>query len=353
MSSPRLDQPFITGVLKTPAGDIPVVSSSLTLSDCLGTVKVRCGLGRNNYQVDAGLYALGNPDSDSEILVTSNYKLTFDIVRKSLANRSLWLLVLDTGGVNVWCAAGKGTFGTDELLRRIASSALHLLVRHRRLIAPQLGAPGISAHEVRKKSGFKIIFGPVDCRDITSFLDNGRKATSAMRFKSFDVLDRAVLIPVELFHALKYGLLLTMLSVIISGLLGNVSFWNDAMTGGLFFGVGLFAAILGGAILSPIFLPWLPGRSFSTKGFIMGTFIASICLLVRYVVYDNQWSWLEVMTWFLVITSVTSYLTLNFTGSSTFTSLSGVRKEMRWAFPVQLFAGICGSLTWFGLILTK
>ena len=80
-------------------------------------MKVRWGIGRMNYRVDPGLYSLGNPDALSPVLVSANYKMSFDRLRESLPGRNAWILVLDTDGVNVWCAAGKGTFGTEELTR--------------------------------------------------------------------------------------------------------------------------------------------------------------------------------------------------------------------------------------------
>jgi acetyl-CoA decarbonylase/synthase complex subunit gamma len=39
---------------------------------------------------------------------------------------------------------------------------------------------------------------------------------------------------------------------------------------------------------------------------------------------------------------------MNFTGASTYTSLSGVRKEMRWALPMEIGAGIVGLGLWLG-----
>ena len=65
-----------------------------------------------NYKVDPGLYAIGNPNERSPVLVTANYKMSFDNLREALPGRDAWILVLDTRGINVWCAAGKGTFGT-------------------------------------------------------------------------------------------------------------------------------------------------------------------------------------------------------------------------------------------------
>jgi CO dehydrogenase/acetyl-CoA synthase gamma subunit (corrinoid Fe-S protein) len=91
------------------------------------------------YAVEPGLYAIGEPDSESNVFVTANYKLSFDILRKNLKGMNSWILVLDTKGINVWCAAGKGTFGTDEIVRRINEAQLHKVINHRKIIVPQQG----------------------------------------------------------------------------------------------------------------------------------------------------------------------------------------------------------------------
>ena len=197
------------------------MNNFMTFADWLGTARVRCGIKRENYMVDPGLYAFGSPDSESEILVTSNYKLSFDSLRACLKEKSFWILVLDTQGINVWCAAGKGTFGTAELVSKIMSCSLHRLVKHRCLIVPQLGASGISAYETREKTDFKVIFGPVDCRNLLEFINNGKKSNEAMRTKTFTIADRLTLIPIELLHYIKIGCFLCLLVLIISGLIGS------------------------------------------------------------------------------------------------------------------------------------
>ena len=174
-----------------------------TRQDHWGTVKARFGVGRMDYAVDPGLYALGNPDGDSPVFVSANYKMSFDELRSSLPGRNGWILVLDTDGINVWCAAGKGTFGTDELVRRIEATGLKKLVRHRKLILPQLAGPGVSAHQVKTRSGFTVQYGPIRAQDLPAYLDSGLKATPEMRRKTFTLKERAVLIPVELVEALK------------------------------------------------------------------------------------------------------------------------------------------------------
>jgi acetyl-CoA decarbonylase/synthase complex subunit gamma len=130
-----------------------------------------------HYTVEPGLYALGKPDERSPVLVTANYKMSFDKLREALPGRDMWILVLDTKGINVWCAAGKGTFGTMELVERIKSCNLSQIVSHRELILPQLSGPGVAAHHVKKLSGFKVIYGSHPGDRFSNFLDNGLKAT--------------------------------------------------------------------------------------------------------------------------------------------------------------------------------
>ena len=59
-----------------------------------------------HYSVEPGLYALGQPDDSSPVLVTANYKMSFDWLQQALPNRNAWIPVGDTKGINVWCAAG-------------------------------------------------------------------------------------------------------------------------------------------------------------------------------------------------------------------------------------------------------
>jgi len=176
-----------------------------------------------HYTVEPGLYALGNPSPKSPVLVTANYKMSFDRLRAALPQKDAWILALDTKGINVWCAAGKGTFGTTELIQRAARSGLERIVSHRELILPQLSAPGIAAHEVKKLSGFKVIYGPIKAEDLSEFLNNGMRATPEMRIKTFTVLERMVLIPVELVSALKVMLVAVFALAFLSGLLGPVN----------------------------------------------------------------------------------------------------------------------------------
>lgn len=343
-----MNQSFVKGSRETPFGPVPKIDSSLSSADRWGTIKARWSIGRMNYTIEPGLYALGEPDATSEVLVTANYKLSFDHLRQPLAHRHLWILVLDTDGINVWCAAGKGTFGTRELENRLTSSGLTKVVSHRRLILPQLGAPGVAAHEIKKHTGFKVIYGPIQALDLPAFLDDGLKATSEMRRKTFPIRERTVLIPVELVSALKWFLGIIFVFLIFQGIAGGDGFWTNINGGGLLIALALLGALVAGAVLTPILLPWLPGRSFSLKGTIAGLFTIVILLLI---LKPSLLSWTDrmgILAWLFMVPAMAAFLAMNFTGASTYTSLSGVKREMKFAVPLEISFGALGLILWLG-----
>lgn len=301
-----------------------------------------------HYLVEPGLYALGNPDQTSPVLVTANYKMSFDRLREALPNRTAWIMVLDTDGINVWCAAGKGTFGTEELVRRIEASGLDRIVSHRELILPQLAGPGVAAHQVKRLSGFKVIYGPIRATDLPVFLDEDLKAVPEMRCKTFTLWERAVLIPVELVSVLKWYLIILPIFFLVGGLGASAGFWTNALHDGIFAVISLLGAMVAGAVLTPLLLPWLPGRAFSMKGLIMGLIAAVIFLSFRIDYFSSWHGRLEMLAWFFLVPAIAAYLAMNFTGASTYTSLSGVKKEMRWAVPLEIGAGVVGLCLWLG-----
>jgi hypothetical protein len=324
------------------------VTTTLRPADRLGAWKVRWGIGRMRYTVEPGLYAAGSPTADSPVLVSANYKLSFDRLRSQLGGLDAWILVLDTRGINVWCAAGKGTFGTEELVRRIKTVGLAEVVTHRVLVVPQLGAPGVAAHEVKKQSGFRINYGPVRARDLPAFLAAGMKATPEMRKVQFRLRDRAAVIPVELMLSAKYAVLIAAGLFLLAGLgPGLYSLTRVAGAGTLAAGL-ILATWIGSAVLTPLLLPWLPGRALSIKGawlglvFLVGLF-ASACIRPE---LAEKLKPFNAVAWCLLIPAVASFMAMNFTGATTYTSLSGVRREMRVAVPLQAAGAAVGVTFW-------
>jgi len=259
--------------------------------------------------------------------------MSFDTLRKNLSGLDCWIMVLDTKGVNVWCAAGEGTFGTDELINRIEAVGLSGIVNHKKLILPQLGAPGVSGYEVKKRAGYDVIFGPVRASDIKAFISADFKATRDMRTVSFSFRDRLVLAPIELAEVGK-------ISLMVFGVMFLISLFA-ARPFGIFDFLAYAAAVLIGTVLTPILLPFLPGKAFSFKGWLLGAICMALILWA--------FGWFEPtflirgIGYMLALPAHSAFLAMNFTGASTYTSPSGVLKEMRIAIPfiiVFLIAGI-------------
>jgi len=338
---------YTNGFVKSKAGEIPITPTLLSFDDKLGAIKVRWSINRNNYKVNPGLYAVGNPDEKSDVFVTANYKLSFDHLRKNLDSINAWILVLDTNGINVWCAAGKGTFGTGELINRVNQVNLHKIVDHKRLIVPQLGAVGVAAHKVKKATGFNVKYGPVRASDIKPFIDLNYKATDEMRRVRFTFIDRLILLPVDFVFGFKKFLLIALaIILVVSGLNNQGILFHEIAENGFRETLLIFLAFFSGIVLTPMLLPIIPFRSFALKGFVMGIFVSGLLLYLN-ALGDN---YAEMLSWAFIIISISSFLALNFTGASTYTSLSGVKKEMKIALPLHSVFAATGLII---LIVSK
>ncbi|WAC05277.1 MAG: mercury methylation corrinoid protein HgcA [Methanoregula sp.] len=309
--------------------------STISFANRLDHFLARLGWKRESRRVEPGLYRLGTPSPESPVFASANYTLSFDALRSALAGVDAWILVLDTKGINVWCAAGKGTFGTDELVSRIQSAGLASVVSHRKIIVPQLGAPGISWPEVMRRSKFLVEYGPVRARDLSEYLKT-HTATPAMRRVQFPFRDRIVLTPVEFAHAA------------LPTVVAAVFLWFVAGPVAAFAAV---SAVLAGTVLFPALLPYIPTQDFSTKGLILGGVVA-IPFAVSFGTAPALPFWanaLAAATPLLVMPPVTAYLALNFTGCTTFTSRTGVKKEIFRYVPAMAVMAVLGIIA--GIIL--
>ncbi len=137
-----------------------------------------------------GVRAVGRPDRSSPVLLTGNYDLTVRRVRRALRGVDAWLVVADSHGVNVWCAASGGHLGTHQVVTALKIARLESRVVHRQVIVPQLAATGIEAKEVRRRTGWIVRFGPADAKDIPAYLAADHHKTEAMRLVRFGVRER-------------------------------------------------------------------------------------------------------------------------------------------------------------------
>ncbi len=328
--------PGFLGWLDTPAGKVARIATEWSAADHLGAWKVRWAIGRMAYLVPPGLYAVGTPDDSSPVVVTANYKLTWDLVRRVLAGRDAWLLVLETHGINVWCAAGKGTFGTEELVRRIAAVRLGDVVAHRTALLPLLSATGVCSREVRSATGFEARFATIRAADLPEYLDNGFRTTGPMRRLTFTLRERMALVPVDCILALAASL-----PVLAGCLLAGASLAKSSRSvEALFPALSFLGALLCGTAGVPLLLPWLPGRAFSIKGAFLGL------LPVAAVGVESAWAIRSVLPALLCLPAASAFFALNFTGSTPYTSRSGVKKEIRRALPVMGLSALAGVAAW-------
>ncbi len=219
-----------------------------------------------------------------------------------------------------------------ELTRSIQEAGLESRVSHRSIILPQLGAPGVSAQRVKVYTGFSVVYGPVRAEDIQEFMKLGNKATPEMRLVGFGFTDRIILAPMELVSYGKYLLPAALLLYILGAK-------NDAL-------LTVFT-LIASTVLVPALLPWLPGRSFTVKSAFAGLLgmAAAVPLL--------HFGTLALAARVLIYVPVASFIGFQFTGCSTYTSLSGVMKEMRASLPVQAVCAAAGLLMLLGGVLWR
>ena len=319
---------------------MPQVTTTLSGRDHLGTIGARTGFTRNNYTITPGLYCVGEADKNSPVLVTANYKLTFDALRRELTGLNLWLLVIDTRGINVWCAGGKGTFSAEEIAYQVKRAQLDKIVDHRRLLLPQLSANGVAINDLKKLCGFRGRFGPILAADVPEWLRTG-ETNEKMRTVTFTLRERAVLIPLEICLIWKKLGIATLIFFILSGI-SPVIFSTDLALGrGILLFFATLAAILAGAVATPLLLPWLPFRQFWLKGAVMGL-VSALLLFAGLSLTKGS----EMIPLFFWITGCSSFMAMNFTGSTPFTSLSGVAKEMRHGLAFQIGSTVLAMLFW-------
>jgi len=137
-----------------------------------------------------GLIKIGHPDKNAPVLLTGNYHLTVLKVKHALKRQNVFLLVANSRGINVWCAAAGGHFTHHDVISALKLGRIESLVDHHTVILPQLAACGIEAKVIEKRTGWKVRWGPVDIRDFPAYLENGQKKTTGMSIVRFPLQDR-------------------------------------------------------------------------------------------------------------------------------------------------------------------
>jgi len=202
-------------------------------------------------KVATGLYRIGHPDRKSPVLATGNYDLTVRRLVKQLDGKvNCWLLVANSRGINVWCAAGGGHFTADDVISAIRTSGVEDVVGHHALILPQLCANGVDGWKIRRETGWGVHWGPVRAQDVPAYLAGGRIKTDEMRRVRFSLKDRLEMTTVMVIF---YGFF-----AIILGLI----FWRAHTW-------TVLAAMVAISYFYGVFHAWIPGRDGLEKGIVL------------------------------------------------------------------------------------
>ncbi len=270
-----------------------------------------------------GLYAIGEPNRKSPVLVTGNFDLTVRRVVRALHGEvDCWLLVADSAGINIWCAAGGGFFTAEKIIAAIRTSLLKEVVDHHALILPQLCANGVDSWKIRQETGWGVHWGPIEAVDIPEYLACDRKKTNDMRWVAFPLQARLEMVTVTLgFYALMI-------------LLPMLIFWRH-----LFWPVAI--ALLGLTYFYAVVHPWLPGKDGLWKSIPLAAIALSGLFL-----YSATWAHLppqSLFNWALGILALSI-----FTGGE----LQGMSPVMRgeqanWIPEGVIFAAL-GLAYWLG-----
>lgn len=234
---------------------------------------------------------------------------------------------------------------SKELVQRIRRVQLQQLVSHRQLILPQLAAPGVNSLAVRRSTGFSVTFGPIRAEDIPAYLDGGH-ISEHVRTVTFTLGERLVLIPVEIILQARSLTAVLVVGFVLASLSGNqeltgaTAFWMNVVERFPPFAAFTFGGMCAGTVMVPLLLPWIPGRMFGVKGALAG--LATGMSLYFALGMAGRGAFGNVL-W---CAALASFLATNFTGSTPFTSPSGVEKELRRWLPIQTLGALTGLLLW-------
>lgn len=270
------------------------------------------------FSVRPGYYFTGQKDENSPLLVTCNNFLTVFLLARRIAGRSVRLLIINTNGINVWCAAGEGKFSAAEIIDKAMRVRLLKEGQKTDMILPKLCLSGVRLSDLRK-AGIRPIIGPMYAKDVPEYLDKGEfddrindRFQFRLQSRSFTALPTAV----QFFYYFLGVYVLT--------------FWTLSST--------VIWVATGLAFLYPVLFPFLPGKQFAVKGISLGL-IASILPAVFF--YTGSFNLEHFLFWILFIIATLIFIGLSYTGNSPISNHALVKKETVRFLPVVIILYLC------------
>jgi ferredoxin len=256
-----------------------------------------------------GIITIGNPDRRSPVLLTGNYIITVLRVKRAIEGNA-YLLVANSRGINVWCAGGGGHFTNHDVISVLKTSGIEKEVDHREVILPQLAAVGVEATTIKRKTGWRVIWGPVYAKDIPAFIKNNRQKTSEMREVQFPLTQR-----IEM--AVAWAFPISIISALVMMIL-----WQDAVIPIIIIVWGMSLSIF---LSFPLYDRWLNakrgGDSFVTYDFGKGGiqllfWVISMLVLVIWSILTGDFSWGFIIRWGVILTIIGLILSIDLMGST-------------------------------------
>jgi hypothetical protein len=272
-------------------------------------------------KVKPGLYTVGQPTPDSPVFVTGNYDLTVRRVVKALDKKiHAWLLVVDSGGINVWCASGGGFLTSDKIVSAIHANYLGEFVRHRQLVLPQFSAVGVDGNKIRENTDWNVHWGPVRAEDIPRYVEDNFQKSDDMRSVEFPILARLEMVSGTLGF---YGLLI---------LIPVAIFWRSSL-------LPIAIAMIALSYFYALLMPWIPGKDGLAKSMPLAA-IAILGVIIYSIVWDPVSSG-EMFNRVMGITALSVFTAGELQGMSPL-----MRGEQANWVPEALIAVVLGLVYW-------
>lgn len=291
---------------------------------------------KRTYTVEPGLYYTGDHyDSSSPILVTSNYHLSVFLVARRARSFNARLLVVDTDGINVWCAAGKGRFSNQEIFKQLNRYDRNLLTDSKKisLILPKVGLSGVNLAELRKQR-IRPVIGPLYARDIPLYLAEPPFKDRKKDRINFGLQMRIFTVLPSLVQTFTYSLAIALVLFLIE----------------VFFGLkvpmGLIFITLAAGLMYPLLFPFIPGERFAVKGLWLGAVIGLglVIAMISGIITSSQ-----LLMGLPFAIGISMFLGLSYTGESAVSNYSRVRREIARFLPINVAFFLVSIVAYIGL----
>ncbi len=261
------------------------------------------------FPAKTGYQRVGKPDKDSPVLLTCNFHLTILRLKKATIGLNYHLLIANSKGINVWCAATGDSLNNHSVISVIKTSGIENKVNHKKIILPQLAAPGVESKVIQKSVGWKILWGPVDAKDIPEFIESNYEKTDEMKQVEFRFVQRIEMAIMWIFLA----------AAVLMPIWGPIFKLEAAFLLGQICLI-YFLALISFPIFEKIFQKETEKkRAFFTLGnllvFLINLVYASIGVVLYVIVYQKDYSWI-LLRWCIVSFLLVLLVNMELKGSS-------------------------------------